>query len=105
MPKELKTRVTRKGYHQFFDKKEESWEYTHRRVVEKKLGRRLGSDEVVHHINGDKSNNRPENLSALKGNVHQRIHSGHPNACFRCGRSGHSAGDCYASTDFEGKPL
>jgi hypothetical protein len=36
--------------------------HTHRVVAEQKLGRKLLPGEVVHHIDGDKRNNNPENL-------------------------------------------
>ena len=34
----------------------------HRLVVEKKIGRHLTKEEVVHHLDEDKSNNKIENL-------------------------------------------
>lgn len=43
-------------------------------VAEKKLERYLASDEVVHHINGKKGDNRPENLMVMTKSEHTRLH-------------------------------
>jgi hypothetical protein len=41
----------------------------HRLVMEKVLGRYLTSSEVVHHIDGDRMNNHPDNLQLFAKNA------------------------------------
>jgi hypothetical protein len=46
----------------------------HRVVMERILGFRLPRDLVVHHIDGNKRNNRPENLSVMRLRDHSSLH-------------------------------
>ena len=49
--------------------------HAHRVVMERKLGRTLKPGEIVHHIDGDKRNNDPDNLMLFPSVAeHSRYH-------------------------------
>lgn len=48
--------------------------FEHRYVMEQKLGRKLTSEDIVHHIDGDKLNNHPDNLVITNRSDHLKIH-------------------------------
>jgi hypothetical protein len=47
----------------------------HREVAEQALGRKLTRDEVVHHENRDKADNRVENLRVMTRAEHAKLHA------------------------------
>lgn len=49
--------------------------YQHRYVMERHLGRKLTTREHVHHLNGDRTDNRIENLEVIDASEHARRHA------------------------------
>jgi hypothetical protein len=74
-------RTTRHGYvmvyapdHPACQGNQRKYVAEHRLVMEEQLGRLLKSSEYVHHIDGDKFNNDPENLEIIGGSEHAKRH-------------------------------
>jgi len=47
----------------------------HTYIMERHLGRQLGKNEEIHHINGVKTDNRIENLEIVKHGEHSTLHN------------------------------
>jgi len=95
----LEVQNNNSGYRQFREPCTGQLVFTHKRVAEKKLGRAIAPGEVVHHINKNKQDNRPQNLSVMPAELHRYIHQSEyreKNACFKCGYTSHFAVDCFA---------
>jgi hypothetical protein len=103
----LYTRNNNSGYRQY-STDGSNWKYTHRTVAEKKVGRELVPGEHVHHINKDKTDNRPVNLAVIDKDIHKHLHQSEvheQNACFRCGHTSHWADQCFAAHDVYGRSI
>lgn len=65
-----KTYWDSQGYHRFID----SGRLVHRWAIEKKLKRKLRANEVVHHNNRIKTDNRAANLKVFDSSLQHRAH-------------------------------
>lgn len=60
--------------YKFIRDKNGKWVLEHRKIAETILGRPLTKDEIVHHIDGNPSNNSPDNLTILPRKIHAFKH-------------------------------
>ena len=58
----------------------------HRHIMQIHLGRKLLTDEIVHHINGNKTDNRLENLELMDRDTHTSHHRDQSIPCIVCGK-------------------
>lgn len=77
----------------------------HRLVLERLLGRYLHPDEAVHHINGDKLDNRPENLEIMSHSEHSKLHWSNPRGRAGAPKEGDPCAHCtrVMSQQWDGK--
>ena len=50
-------------------------EYEHRVIMENHINRKLEGNEIVHHKNGNRADNRIENLAIMGKRDHDRYHT------------------------------
>ena len=75
-----KPRISTQGYyfiinHEFHRANKQGYAKIADIVIEEKIGRSLKKGEVVHHMNGDKLDDSPDNLEVMYKKEHDRMHT------------------------------
>lgn len=68
--------ISEKGYIRLWNNQSGGLEFEHRRVWEETHGKKVPGGYSLHHKNGNKQDNRIENLELVDALTHKRLHSG-----------------------------
>lgn len=60
------------GYEKIYNPKDQKWYFTHRIVTSNLIGKQKG---VIHHIDFNKNNNSPDNLTIMTWEDHTKLHA------------------------------
>ena len=79
LAKKHKPYNTKEGYRQIYkpnspEARDNGYAPEHRVIASKKIGRPLRDNEVVHHRDGNKLNNKPSNLQVMTRSEHWKTH-------------------------------
>lgn len=79
--------LTVEGYRMFGGGKNGVFKPEHNVVAERALGRKIKKPEVVHHVDGKKSNNTPSNLVVCPNHAYHMLIHRRQNALDACGNA------------------
>lgn len=74
-PRIIGRKISSSGYVLVYNNTTNEYVNEHRYLIEKDLGRKLKKEEIVHHINADKKDNRLENLCVMSVSEHSSLHT------------------------------
>jgi intein/homing endonuclease len=64
------------GYEKVYNPGSNSWEWTHR-VIDEQINGKRSRNDVIHHADFNRKNNRPDNLHRMDRSAHWKLHADH----------------------------